>query len=473
MTALAGQHLDFVLFVQVFLNRFVSRNDRIRMGKLFGTDGIRGRANEYPVTSDMARRLGRAVVQVLGRGETATVLIGRDTRESGQVLESALAEGLLAAGARVLKLGVVPSPAVALLVKELKATAAVMLTASHNPYEDNGMKIFGGDGYKLPDQMEQELEELLLAEVDQSGEAGGTVEDFPEGIEIYAKAAVASIGGTDLQGLRLVLDAGNGAAYQIGPAVFRRLGAEVIEVAVQPNGRNINDGCGALYAEAAGRVVRENGADLGISLDGDGDRVIFTTAAGDVVHGDRALALCALCLQRGGKLRDNKMVATVMSNLGLDEAMRKEGIEVIRAGVGDRLVLEKMRAENLSFGGENSGHLIFADHATTGDGIVSALQVCKMIRESGKSLACLSSVISEYPSKLLNLPVREKPPLESLPKLQSLIAEADAEFGNEGRQLIRYSGTEKKIRILVEHKDAATVDRWIEKFARTIEEEIG
>ncbi len=335
------------------------------------------------------------------------------------------------------------------------------------------MKIFGGDGYKLSDQLEQELEELLLAGEEQAGEGGGTVEDFPEGTEIYSNAAMAGIGGTDLHGLKLVLDAGNGAGYQVGPAIFRHLGAEVIEMAVKPDGRNINDGCGALHAEVAGRMVKESGADLGVSLDGDGDRVIFTTAAGDVVHGDRALALCALCLQRDGKLKGNKMVATVMSNLGLDEAMRKEGITVVRAGVGDRLVLEKMRAEHLSFGGENSGHLIFADYTTTGDGIVSALQVCKMMRESGRSLAILASVIDEYPSKLLNLPVREKPALENLPKLQALIAEADSEFGGNGRQMIRYSGTEKKIRILVEHKEEPVVDHWIEKFSKAIREEIG
>lgn len=445
------------------------------MGKLFGTDGIRGKAYEYPVTAAMAEKLGGAVVRMLSDGGNTLVLIGRDTRESGKMLEEALTQGLVQAGARVMKLGVVPSPAVAMLVGEMEATAAVMLTASHNPFSDNGMKIFAGDGFKLSDQLEEELENLLLGNspCESSGNGAGIVEDFPQGIEMYLEKAKSSIGAMRLDGMKIVLDAGNGSGYEVGPRIFRELGAEVITMAVDPDGRNINAGCGALHAEAAGRLVKETGADLGISLDGDADRVIFTCADGRIVSGDRTLGICALSLQRDGKLRGNSFVATVMSNLGLDEAMRKSGITVIRAGVGDRLVLERMRKDVLSFGGENSGHLIFADHATTGDGIVSALQICKMMRESGKSLAELAAIMDEYPSTLLNLPVREKPPIENLSKLQALIAEAEKEFGNDGRQLIRYSGTEKKIRILVEHKESVEVARWIAKFRQAIGEEIG
>jgi len=443
------------------------------MGKLFGTDGIRGKAYEYPVTAAMAEKLGGAVVRTLSDDGKATVLIGRDTRESGKMLEDALTRGLVQAGARVVKLGVVPSPAVAVLVREMNATAAVMLTASHNPFEDNGMKIFAGDGFKLPDEMETAVENILLGESACGALGTGTIEDFPQGIESYVEKAKSSIGAMKLDGMKIVLDAGNGSGHEVGPRIFRELGAEVITMAVDPDGRNINAGCGALHAEAAGRLVKETGADLGISLDGDADRVIFTCADGHVVSGDRTLAICALSLKRNGKLRGDTMVATVMSNLGLDEAMRKEGIKVVRAGVGDRLVLERMREDGLSFGGENSGHLIFADHATTGDGIVSALQICKMMKESVKPLAELGAVMDEYPSTLLNLPVREKPPIENLPKLQALIAEAEKEFGNDGRQLIRYSGTEKKIRILVEHKESAEVARWIAKFKQAIGEEIG
>lgn len=444
------------------------------MGKLFGTDGIRGKAHEYPVTADMAAKLGRAVVSVLGDGSKGQILIGRDTRESGEVLEQGLIEGLLASGADVVRLGVMPTPAVALLVRKTGATAAVMLTASHNPYEDNGMKVFGGDGFKLPDELESKVEDLLLAEGEApTNVAGGSETTLVEGLEIYRESAKASIGGMNLSGLKLVLDAGNGAGFRIAPEIFRDLGAEVVEIAVEPDGRNINKDCGALHAEAAGRMVVECGADLGVSLDGDADRVIFTDATGEIVSGDRTLAMCALGLKAAGKLKNDTMVATVMSNLGLDEAMREAGISVLRTGVGDRMVLERMRADGLSFGGENSGHLIFADHATTGDGIVSALQVCRMMKEKGKSLAELAGVMREYPSRLVNLPVSEKPPVESLAKLQALISEAVKTFGSQGRQLIRYSGTEKKIRVLVEHKDADTVDLWIKKFSAAIEEEIG
>lgn len=440
------------------------------MGKLFGTDGIRGKAYEHPVTAGMAERLGRAVVKAAGK----KVLVGRDTRESGGMLEAGVVAGVVNAGAVAIRLGVVPTPAVALLVREMGADAGVMLTASHNPFADNGMKVFGAGGFKLSDDMEAQMEALLAADglPESSGEMG-IAEEFPEGLGQYAESAKSSIGHMDLGGLKVVIDAGNGSGFEIGPQIFRELGAEVIEMAVTPDGRNINEGCGALYAGKAGELVRESGADLGISFDGDADRVIFTDAAGIVLSGDKVMAMCAISLKRAGKLRGDAMVATVMSNLGMDEALRGEGISVLRVGVGDRMVLEMMRERGISFGGENSGHLIFADHATTGDGIVSALQVCRMMKESGKSIAELASVMREYPSTLLNLPVREKPPLGDLPRLQALISEAEKSFGSEGRQLVRYSGTESKIRVLVEHSDADTVAGWIEKFREIIAEEIG
>lgn len=444
------------------------------MGKLFGTDGIRGRAGKHPVTAEVAERLGRAVVKACAGKKGARVLIGRDTRESGGMLEEGLIAGLVAAGARAVRLGVVPSPAVALLVRETGADAGVMLTASHNPYGDNGMKVFGAGGFKLSDEMEAEIEGLLLSDtgVVDGGEKG-SVEDFPEGLGKYAECAMGGFGGMDLGGLKVVIDAGNGSGFEVGPRIFRGLGAEVVAMAVSPDGRNINEGCGALHAEQAGKLVRETGADLGVSLDGDADRVIFTDAGGQVIGGDRVMAMCAISLKRAGELRGDAMVATVMSNLGMDEALRAEGISVFRAGVGDRMVLEMMREKGIVFGGENSGHLIFAEHATTGDGIVSALQVCRMMRESGKTLAELATVMREYPSTLLNLSVREKTLIADLPGLTALISEAENCFGSEGRQLVRYSGTENKIRVLVEHRDAAAVDHWIAKFRATIMEEIG
>lgn len=466
---------DFFLFVQTKMNSIRPFAKSVTyMGRLFGTDGIRGKAHEYPVTTEMATKLGHAIVEVFGGEQGCKVVIGRDTRESGAALQEALTKGLCEAGADVVNLGILPSPAVAFLVRKSNAAAAVMLTASHNPFADNGMKIFGADGFKLDDELEGRIEGLLLDEnFRKSAEVAGSVSEYSGGLECYAVQAKASVPGLDLFGMKLVIDAGNGAGSGIAPRVFRDLGAEVVEIGVSPNGRNINENCGALHAAAAGRVVKEVGADLAICLDGDADRVTFTTADGDVVNGDRILALSGMVLKKAGKLKADTIVATVMSNLGLDEAMEQAGIRVLRAGVGDRLVLERMRAHGLSFGGENSGHLIFADHATTGDGIIGALQICKMIRDTGKSLKELSLLMHEYPSTLLNIPVARKPAISELPKLQALIAEAEVEFGNRGRQLIRYSGTENKIRILVEHKDAATVDLWIEKFRKVIEEEIG
>lgn len=455
------------------------KNPAPAMKRLFGTDGIRGVANEHPVTACMANRLGRAVVKALGEKNGVRVLIGRDTRESGGMLEDGLVAGLVRAGARTIRLGVVPSPTVALLVREMGAHTGVMLTASHNPHTDNGMKVFGAGGFKLSDEIEAEIETLLLSDgwmvdaVEEGSVEEGSVEDFPEGLRKYVECAKASIDGMELTGLKVVIDAGNGAGFEVGPQIFRELGAEVIAMAVTPDGRNINESCGALHAEQAGKLVRESGADLGVSLDGDADRVIFTDAHGNTLSGDRIMAMCAISLKHAGKLRGDAMVATVMSNLGMDEALRAEGISVFRAGVGDRKVLEMMREKGIVFGGENSGHLIFAEHATTGDGIVSALQVCRMMKESGKTLAELASVMREYPSTLLNLPVREKTPIGDLPKLTALISMAEKSFGTEGRQLVRYSGTENKIRVLVEHRDADTVDHWIAKFRDTIKEEIG
>jgi len=444
------------------------------MNGLFGTDGIRGEAGVYPVTAEIAEGLGRAVVEVLGRGNAAKVLIGRDTRESGLSLETGLVKGLMARGAEVIKLGVVPTPALASFIGELGADAAVMITASHNPFSDNGMKVFGPSGYKLDDIFERRIEKILLEE---GGDGGvieeGVVRDFPEGIESYVRMATGSVKGLDLGGLKVVLDAGNGAAFEVAPRIFRELGADVIAMAIEPDGKNINECCGAVHAAVAGRLVMEHGADLGISLDGDADRVVFTTADGAVLSGDRVLAIGALGLKAKDRLRHDAMVATVMSNLGLDEALRNRGIKVLRAAVGDRQVLEMMKSEDLCFGGENSGHLIFSDYATTGDGIMSALQVCRLMREEGKTLAELASVMDEYPSVLMNLPVREKVPIETLPGLKAMISEAEEAFGRDGRQLIRYSGTESKIRVLVEHRDAAVVDEWIGKFKQMISEELG
>ncbi|GAA5116587.1 phosphoglucosamine mutase [Luteolibacter yonseiensis] len=447
--------------------------------KLFGTDGIRGRVNEFPITAEVALRMGKAVANVLrssGRSRNR-VLIGKDTRISGYMLETAITSGLVSMGMDVYLVGPLPTPAVAHLTKSMGAAAGIMITASHNPYEDNGMKIFGPDGYKLSDDLESLIEGHILGDVPESAPLPpaniGKAHRIDDARGRYIEFAKNTADNLSLHGMKIVIDCGHGAAYFIAPLIFKELGAEVIVMANQPDGININDGCGALHPEAAGELVRKHNADLGISFDGDADRVIFTDANGQVVSGDRILGLCAVSLKEHGKLKHDTLVATVMSNLGLIEAMKKNGIHVETAAVGDRNVIECMRKNGYNFGGENSGHLIFGDHVTTGDGILSALQVLRMMIERKATLAQLAAIMHEYPTQLANLPVPAKPPLETLPKLQELMSQATAAFGESGRHLIRYSGTENKIRVLVEHRELSEVRAWTDRFTAAIREEIG
>ena len=447
--------------------------------KLFGTDGIRGRVNEFPITAEIALRTGKAVATVLRSTDTGRnrVLIGKDTRISGYMLETALTSGLVSMGMDVLLVGPLPTPAVAHLTKSMGAAAGIMITASHNPYEDNGMKIFGPDGYKLSDDLETLIERHILGDEPESAPLPpariGKARRIDDARGRYIEFVKQTADNIPLHGMKIVVDCGHGAASSIGPLIFRELGAEVIVTANQPDGLNINHECGALHPQAAGALVRQHQADMGISFDGDADRVIFTDASGEVVSGDRVLALCALGLKEQGKLRNDTLVATVMSNLGLIEAMKNHGIAVETTAVGDRNVIERIRRHGHSFGGENSGHLIFADHSTTGDGILSALQVLRMMKEKNATLAQLAAVMHEYPTELSNMPVPAKPPLDSLPKLNSLMRAATDAFGENGRHLIRYSGTENKIRVLVEHREAAECSAWVGKFAAAIREEIG
>jgi phosphoglucosamine mutase len=442
--------------------------------KLFGTDGIRGTANEFPITPEVALRAGKAITAVLRGSDPSRrrVIIGKDTRISGYMLETALTSGLVSTGMDVLLVGPLPTPAVAHLTKSMGCAAGIMLTASHNPYEDNGLKIFGADGYKLSDELEEKIENFILGEVSnetptppaQIGKAT-RIEDARGRYIEFAKNTADNI---SLHGLKIVIDCGNGAAYYVAPLIFRELGAEVITMATQPDGININADCGALYPEAAGELVKKHGADLGVSFDGDADRAIFTDADGNTVSGDRIIALCALSLKQRGQLRGNSIAVTVMTNLGLHGAMEKAGIEVLTTGVGDRQVIECLRANDHSFGGENSGHLIFADHATTGDGILSALQVLRVMKESGRSLQSLATCMDEYPQQLESFKVPARPALESLTDFKQLLREADIALGKQGRQLIRYSGTENKARVLVEHPDQKTVSYWSERLSAAL-----
>jgi phosphoglucosamine mutase len=445
--------------------------------RLFGTDGIRGKANEYPITPEIALRTGQAISRVLksNGANHNRVIIGKDTRISGYMLETALTSGLVASGMDVFLVGPMPTPGVAHLTKSMGCGAGIMLTASHNPYEDNGLKIFGPDGYKLSDELEMAIEREILGEGKIPGVSPdkiGKATRIDDARGRYIEYAKQSVGPGDLAGMKIVVDCGHGAAYLLAPLIFKELGAKVVKLGVEPDGLNINEGCGALHPDHAGRVVREQGADLGISFDGDADRVIFTDETGASVSGDRILTLCALALMEEGKLRGSTMACTVMSNLGLHEALRAAGIAVLTTAVGDRHVIEALRAGGYSFGGENSGHLIFADHATTGDGILSALQVLRIMKRRGQPLSVLAQVMREYPQRLVNLKVRAKPPLETLPRLQAILREADAQFGDLGRHLIRYSGTEHKVRILVEHRDADVVDAWSARLRGVIEEEL-
>lgn len=442
--------------------------------KLFGTDGIRGKANVYPITPEIALRTGQAISRVLkSHGANHNrVIIGKDTRISGYMLETALTSGLVSSGMDVFLVGPMPTPGVAHLTKSMGCGAGIMLTASHNPYEDNGVKIFGPDGYKLNDELEAQVERDILSGAQSGGATGdriGKAYRIDDARGRYIEYAKQSLGPTSLDGLKIVVDCGHGAGYLLAPLIFKELGAKVVKCGVDPDGVNINAGCGAMHPEFAGRLVREHGADLGVSLDGDADRVIFSDASGATVSGDRVLALCALALKSEGKLAGDMMACTVMSNLGLHEAMRQAGIGVVTTAVSDRHVIEALRKGGYSFGGENSGHLIFADYATTGDGILSALQVLRFMKKQGATLADLAAGMREYPQALVNLKVSARVPLGQLNALQAEIRKADAAFGQAGRHLIRYSGTENKLRILVEHQDQAEVDRWSRAFRTAVE----
>ncbi len=434
--------------------------------KLFGTDGIRGKANSHPITAELALLLGKATALTFGargRGSHKAVL-GKDTRLSGYMLETAITSGMLSMGMDVLEVGPMPTPAVAHLTKSMGASCGIMITASHNPAEDNGIKIFGGNGFKLPDQTEQEIEAQIASgrinsehiNNDQIGKAYRI--DDARGR--YIEFAKSSIDNQSLKGLKIVLDCANGAAYSIAPLIFRELGAEVIETAVTPDGRNINAKCGATCTAHAGKLVRENNADVGVSLDGDADRVIFCDASGKEVNGDRIIGMVALDYLERDKLNDKTIVVTSMSNLGLLRAMHKVGIKVITTDVGDRYVIEQLRQNRLNLGGEQSGHIIFMDYVTTGDGIITALHVLQLMLRKQRTLRQLADFMKVFPQHLESIRVREKIPVDDVPELKKTINNCENTLGEKGRNIVRYSGTENKIRILVEAELQHDVDYW-------------
>lgn len=448
--------------------------------RYFGTDGIRAKANEPPLVPDFVVRLGQAAADVFlaRRGDLRTwplVVIGKDTRQSCDMLEAAIAAGLTSRGIDVRLAGVVPTPAVAQLTREEGADFGIVISASHNPFEDNGIKFFGPDGYKLDDALELEIEALLDGP-DKTPYTGpvGRIAPLAHAAERYVAFVRASVGEDRelFRGLHFALDAANGAASETSVEILRSLGAKVSVFHHHPSGININLDCGCTHPEVIGALVRETGADAGVAHDGDADRVLLCDETGSVLDGDEIMAIAALSMIRAGTLKENTLVATVMSNAGLDEAVRAAGGRVVRAGVGDRYVIEEMKKGGYNLGGEQSGHFIFRDHNSTGDGILAAVQVLKMMRESGQTLAGLRRVMSKFPQVLRNIRVREKRPVAELAAAPRLAA-LESALGESGRVLLRYSGTESLLRLLVEGRDAAFIKAEADAIAAEIRAEIG
>lgn len=436
------------------------------MKKLFGTDGIRGVANRHPMTAEVSLSLGRALAHVFGNGQKPRILIGKDTRLSGYMLETAIASGICSMGADVLLTGPMPTPGIAFLTQAMRADAGVVISASHNPYADNGIKIFDSRGFKLPDEMEEKIEGLM-----ESGEIDlvrPTAEKIGKAFRVddasgryieYVKSSFPK--DLTLEGLKIVVDCANGATYHIAPLVFQELGAEVTVIGAEPNGTNINGGCGALHPEKMMEEVRRAGVDIGIALDGDGDRVVLSTEKSMIVDGDALLAVCAEDFLRRGVLKEKTLVTTVMSNVALEEFVKAAGGRVLRTPVGDRYVVERMKEGGFNFGGEASGHLVFLDYATTGDGLIAALQVLALMVQKERPLSEIVSRYHAYPQILKNVKVKEKKSLKTLPDLQRMIHECEKTLGEKGRVLVRYSGTEPLIRVMVEGEQ----DRVIKKMA--------
>jgi phosphoglucosamine mutase len=445
------------------------------MGKLFGTDGVRGIGNTE-LTPELAFRLGRAGAAFFGQEKKkATIVIGRDTRISGPMLEAALISGICSAGGHAVILGVVPTPAVAYLIRSLGADAGIVISASHNPAPDNGIKFFSGDGYKLPDAIEEQLEEMVLSPEDNmprpTGVEVGTVTHCPDALDKYIDYVTATTE-SDFRKLKIVIDGANGAAFDASPRVFRRLGANVITLNTQPNGVNINVACGSTHPEALQKAVVEHHAHLGIAHDGDADRVIAVDEKGNLVDGDFIMAICGLHLLGKGMLPDNTLVATVMSNLGLHLAFKKMGGKIITTQVGDRYVLEAMREKGYALGGEQSGHIIFLNHNTTGDGIITAVQLVSALKEKGKLLSELAAVMKRLPQVLVNIRVKDKTGWEENDAIQKAIAKAERMLGDSGRVLVRASGTEPLIRVMAEGPDGEALKGLADSIVKVIQDEL-
>jgi phosphoglucosamine mutase len=451
----------------------------IRIKKLFGTDGVRGIANQEPMSSEMAMKLGRAAAYIFkNKAGRHRIVIGKDTRLSGYMLESALTSGICSMGVDVLLVGPFPTPGIAFLTRSLRADAGVVISASHNPFEDNGIKFFSRDGLKLPDPMEHEMEDLIFSgridairpTADAIGKAFRVDDAEGRYIEFVKNSLPKRL---TLEGLTVVIDCANGAAYKVAPTILRELDAKVIVRGDEPDGMNINQGCGSTHPDIIQKMVQKHHADVGIAHDGDADRAIFSSERGELVNGDQVMAALAMAMKRTKRLNKNTLVTTVMSNMGLDRAMKKAGIRVVKTAVGDRYVLERMLQDGYNFGGEQSGHLIFLDYNTTGDGLITAVQVLALMKTTGKSLSELAKCMTIYPQVLVNVRVKERRDLSSLPKVKQHIARLEKKLDGTGRLLIRYSGTEPLVRIMIEGEREQEIQKWADDLADTIRIAIG
>lgn len=453
------------------------------MGKLFGTDGVRGMANEGNMTAEMVLQVGRATAYTCRehhaeRGTRPRIIIGKDTRLSGYMLENALTAGITSMGVDVLLLGPIPTPAVAFITQSMRADAGIVISASHNPYFDNGIKIFARTGYKLPDEMEAEIEDLVLSgrinNIRPVAQEVGKAKRIDDAMGRYIEFCKNTFpDDMTLDGMKVVLDCSNGATYKCAPLIFSELGAEVTTIHAEPDGTNINDECGSQHTQDLCAKVKDLDADVGLAFDGDGDRLIAVDESGKELTGDQIIAICTKHYKENGLLKNNLVVGTVMSNIGFHVALKELGIDVDVSDVGDRCVLELMQEKEAVLGGEDSGHIIFHNHHTTGDGIVSALQLLAIMRETETPLSSLAKVMEVFPQVLINLDVSEKPPIPEIGKLQAAIKEAEAELGDKGRVLIRYSGTQPLCRVMVEGPTKELTKKIANRLANVVKAAIG
>jgi phosphoglucosamine mutase len=449
------------------------------MGELFGTDGVRGVANKYPMTSEMALKIGQAVAYILKKeGHKPRIVIGKDTRLSGYMLENALIAGITSMGADAIIIGPIPTPGIAFLTTNLDADAGIMISASHNPFEDNGIKIFANTGFKLTDEQELKIEELIfsnkisqkLAPPNELGKAYRENDALGRYIVFLKHTFPKNL---NLEGIKIVLDCANGATYKIVPLLFKEMRADIVTLNIDPNGMNINKNCGALHPEKLAEKVLETKANIGLAFDGDGDRLIVVDEKGKILSGDQILAICSKSLKTESKLKSNILVTTVMSNMGLSIALKRLGIIEIKSNVGDRYVLEEMLKRGAVIGGEDSGHIIFLDYHTTGDGILSALQLLAILKKENKKISNLAEIMDIFPQCTINIDVKSKPPLAELPEIMKAIKEVENILAGKGRVLVRYSGTQSMCRVMVEGPTKKETEDLALKIAEVIKKKLG